>query len=118
MDPSESEIFDKGMQPERTALAWRRTALALLIGAIAAVRILPELLGEWALIPAGAGAAVAVGIMVWAHRRHVTVHRTLTTAGHDRVALPSGALPLTMTLFVVAAGFAALSAVLWTALAH
>ena len=40
------ELFDVGLQPERTALAWRRTALSVALGSLVAFRLLPELLGN------------------------------------------------------------------------
>lgn len=101
-------LFDAGLQPERTALAWRRTALALTAAALVAVRILPEVFGIWAVVPAGLGLAAAVGVLVAAHHRHVVVHRTLVGSDSDRVPLPAGALLAVVTGLVVAGGLAAL----------
>jgi putative membrane protein len=109
-------LFDPGLQPERTALAWRRTALALTTAAIVAVRMLPELLGTWAILPAGAGLAGAVAVLFLAHRRHLTVHLILVRSDSDRVPLPGGALPLSTALLVSIGGVAALIAVIQGAL--
>jgi hypothetical protein len=38
--------WDPGLQPERTALAWRRTGLALTVGSLIGLRVLPPLLGS------------------------------------------------------------------------
>lgn len=63
-------LFDPGLQPERTELAWRRTALALAVGALVAMRVLPAALGSawWAVIGA-AGVVVAIAVWSAAHRR-------------------------------------------------
>ena len=103
----ERHLFDPGLQPERTALAWRRTGLALTVAALVAMRILPEVLGAWAVVPAGLGLAAALWVLIAAHRRHVTAHRTLVDADTDRVPLPSGALPFAVAVLVVTGGVAA-----------
>ena len=102
------QVFDRGLQPERTALAWRRTGLAITVAALVAVRILPEVLGLWAIVPAGLGLVAAVAVLVAAHRRHQVVHRTLVDADTDRVPLPSGALPLAVTILLTGGGIAAM----------
>ncbi|PZE32863.1 DUF202 domain-containing protein [Curtobacterium sp. MCSS17_006] len=104
---TERRLFDAGLQPERTALAWRRTALALVVASLVAVRILPELLGTWAILLAGLGLIASVAVLVAAHRRYRIVHRTLTRSDTDRVPLPSGWLPLAVAAGVVASGVAA-----------
>lgn len=38
-------LLDDGLQPERTQLAWRRTCLAVVTGAVVGARLLPEVLG-------------------------------------------------------------------------
>ncbi|RWZ67758.1 DUF202 domain-containing protein [Labedella populi] len=85
--------FDAGLQPERTALAWRRTALALVVAAVVGIRVLPTLLGAWAVVPAGAGVVLAVVVLVASHHRYREQHIRLTTASTDRIALPDGTLP-------------------------
>lgn len=104
---TERRLFDAGLQPERTALAWRRTALALVVAALVAVRILPELLGAWGVLLAGLGLVASVAVLVAAHRRHGIVHRTLTGSDSDRGPLPSGWLPLAVAALVIASGVAA-----------
>ncbi|MGM1060424.1 DUF202 domain-containing protein [Saccharothrix sp. Mg75] len=52
---------DPGLQPERTALAWRRTALALVAGSLVAVRLVDPPVGPWA----GGAGLVATGLL-WA----------------------------------------------------
>lgn len=96
--------FDAGLWVERTALAWRRTALAVAVGSLAALRILPEILGLWALIPAALGAGVAMVALVLTHRRYRRIHSMLTSSGSDRVALSGGMLPALLAVATVAGG--------------
>jgi len=104
-------LFDPGLQLERTALAWRRTGLALTIGSLVAMRVLPAALGAWALIPACLALGAAVVILVLAHRRHLRSARDLLAADHDRVPLPSGLLPGAVTVLCIGGGVAGLAVV-------
>jgi hypothetical protein len=110
-DPS-SKPFDSGLQPERTALAWRRTALAIAVGALVGARILSRPYGAWALVPGAAGLALAILIMFAVHRRHARVHHRLTTAGSDRVPLHGGGLPALVALATAGSGLLCLAVVL------
>jgi uncharacterized membrane protein YidH (DUF202 family) len=81
--------FDPGLQVERTALAWRRTCLSLLVGSLAGARILPQVWGPAGLLVAGAGILAALGLFLLAQRRY-RMHFERTVAG---VSLPDGTLP-------------------------
>jgi len=99
---TEHRLFDPGLQPERTALAWRRTVLALALGALIALRILPPVLGLWALIVALTGLASAAAMWILAGRRAEQVGAVLL---HSRGQLPDGAL-LAQLAVTVASGAA------------
>ncbi|MDO4044021.1 DUF202 domain-containing protein [Clavibacter michiganensis] len=102
---------DPGLQPERTALAWRRTALALVAGSLLGLRVLPTLLGTAGLVVAAAGVIAALAVLATAHSRYRRVHRILTSASAVPVttALPGGALPALVAALTACAGLAALA---------
>jgi putative membrane protein len=102
--------FDAGLWVERTALAWRRTALAVAVGSLIALRILPEILGSWAFIPTALGAGVAMVALGLTHRRYRRIHTILTASESERVALSGGALPAILAAVTVAGGVLALVA--------
>ncbi|WP_043668101.1 DUF202 domain-containing protein [Clavibacter michiganensis] len=103
--------FDPGLQPERTALAWRRTALALVVGSLLGLRVLPALLGVAGLVVAAAGVITALAVLASAHRRYRRVHRALTAGSADpgTASLPGGALPALVAALTACAGLAALA---------
>ena len=68
--------FDPGLQPERTALAWRRAALSLAIGSLAAGRVL-EVVIDGAWLFAAVGAALGLGLLLTARRRTAQIDRAL-----------------------------------------
>lgn len=103
--------FDPGLQPERTALAWRRTCLALLAGSLVAARILPEFFGPWSALLGVVGAAAAAALLAAVHRRYSSHHRALHQYG-DRVALADGRLVASLAVFATAAAGISLAAVL------
>jgi len=87
--------WDSGLQPERTALAWRRTGLALTIGSLIGLRVLPPLLGPAAYVLAGLGVVASLAVLAAAHRRYRRVHRLLLAArdaGHTRGGAGSDSL--------------------------
>lgn len=89
-------VWDAGLQPERTSLAWRRLALALLGLALAVPRLGWPVMGAWALAPAGIAAAGALTLLTTSHLRYLTTHDVLT--GRSVLPLPDGRLPLITVL--------------------
>ena len=89
-------VFDAGLQAERTALAWRRTALAMAVGAVGAGRLAVPVVGVVALVVSVVGLVQAVAVAAAARRRHRIVHESLVTrgdlAGADQAGMPIAAL--------------------------
>lgn len=113
---TERALFDPGLQPERTELAWRRTALAVAIGSLLSLRILPLALPTpaevWGFAPGILGLVAACAIWLAARRRQIRVTAVLT--GESSGAAPGGGLLMALailgTLFgVVALGFVLVS---------
>lgn len=97
---SERALFDPGLQPERTELAWRRTALAIGVGSLIALRMLPAiaptpLLQQVLLAPGIFGVAFAVLLWVRARARHERVTRALLDDRPD--LLPGAGLLVLLT---------------------
>ena len=128
-----SRPFDAGLQPERTALAWRRTGLALTVGSLIGLRVLPPLLGPATYVLAGLGVVASLAVLAAAHRRYRRVHRLLlaardagqtgadagsdsgpgdagagSTGSQSRVPTTGGALPAATAALALAAGLGAL----------
>jgi uncharacterized membrane protein YidH (DUF202 family) len=68
---------DIGAQPERTALAWRRTALALVVGSVVAARLTAPVLGVLAVAMGVVGAGLAAAVWGSAGRRYAVVRRCM-----------------------------------------
>ena len=61
---------DKGMQAERTALAWRRTALSVAVGSLIGLRVLPPQLGAIGYAVAALGLVWSLDLALTARRRY------------------------------------------------
>lgn len=94
---------DPGLQQERTALAWRRTGLALVVGALTIGRLTMDTLGTTVLLPAAAAAVLAAWVVsvTMRGRRHALTHPD--EPSFDKV-LRDGRVPAVVAL--VAAGLA------------
>jgi putative membrane protein len=99
-----------GVQPERTALAWRRTALAVAVGSLAAGRLLEPVLGPGAWVLTLVGVPAAGGIAAAGARRARAWAGVLDGPG-TRPG-PGGGLLAGVTAAVVVLGGAALALVL------
>jgi uncharacterized membrane protein YidH (DUF202 family) len=102
-------VYDPGLQPERTLLAWRRTCLSFALASAVATRFTADVVGVAALLAGIAGVALALGAYVAASRRYRAAHRSLVA--RDR--LESDGVPmLAIALAAVVLGVAAASYVL------
>lgn len=63
-------IVDPGLQPERTALAWRRTCLTLLVLSCASLRVLPERIGTAGVVGSVILVTLSVSLLAVVHRRY------------------------------------------------
>lgn len=88
---------DPGLQQERTALAWRRTGLALVGGALLVGRLTMETLGASVLVPAAVAAALAAWVVsvTLRGRRYAQAHPD--EPSFDRV-LADGRVPAVVAL--------------------
>lgn len=84
---------------ERTHLAWRRTAIGLTGGGVAAAHLLQEFLGAAAWSLAATALVVALALTVVSHRRHAA----------DGALPPGGRLVAVSALGVVVIGVAAVA---------
>lgn len=100
--------FDPGLQPERTHLAWRRTALSMAVGGLLALRVLPPVLGTTGVVAGIAGLAGGLLLDVAATRRSHRLGRVLRTGSGQ---LPDGRLLLAAAAVVSALGITATVAV-------
>lgn len=104
---TERRLFDPGLQPERTELAWRRTALAIGVGSLIALRVLPAIapspgLQQAWLAPGIVGVAFAMLLWLRSRARHARVTRALLEERPER--MPGAGLMLQLTLFVGGCG--------------
>ncbi|HEY3007081.1 MAG TPA: DUF202 domain-containing protein [Micromonosporaceae bacterium] len=94
---------DAGLQPERTRLAWRRTALAVTVVALLAIRLAVTRVGG----PTG-WAVAAAAMLGWIGALWVTQRRVAAMSALRPIAI-GRALPLTALTII---GYAAVGAFL------
>lgn len=105
--------IDPGLQPERTMLAWRRTALALVVVAAVATRYLAAELGPAAAALGGAGVLLATVALAAAQLRYRRVRSGFVDADTRHAALPAAGRTLAFTALAgLAVGLGALVLVL------
>ncbi|MFK4805050.1 DUF202 domain-containing protein [Microbacterium sp. ZW CA_36] len=104
-----TELFDPGLQPERTLLAWRRTILAVAVAGLVGLRLLPMTLGVWSLPLPLILLMAAVALHMASERRLRRVYSALTATR----PLPSaGPLTLALTVLVSVCALTGIASVL------
>ncbi|MGO4104438.1 DUF202 domain-containing protein [Leifsonia sp. YAF41] len=78
--PNTEKVFDQGLQPERTFLAWQRTVLALGVSCAVAVRFTAPHFGAVAVVAGIGGMGLALAAYVGARFRYRRTHLALTQA--------------------------------------
>lgn len=112
MSTESTGLFDAGAPAERTALAWRRTALGVAVGGIVALRVTGPVLGAAAAVAAVTGSLLAAAAWWVTGRRYRDVQRSLHSRG-DLGALARPAVPiLAVSTAAVLVGTLALAFVL------
>ena len=96
---------DPGLQPERTSLAWRRTALSVAVGSLIGLRVLPPELGAF-------GYVVSVLGLVWSLDLALLARRLVRSPGSS--GTPGAALARTALTTAAAAGAALVGVVVIT----
>lgn len=77
-----SQPSGPGFAEERTALAWRRTAVSVAVGALLCLKLLPPLLG-WAGVAIGVVGLCWSADLAWIGRRRHVEARATTSPGSD-----------------------------------
>lgn len=72
-----SSVFDQGLQHERTALAWERTAIATMVAGVLMARYAAESL-RFVFASIGlAQVAIGAGVLLWSARHYDDLHGPL-----------------------------------------
>lgn len=107
-----AKVFDPGLQHERTALAWERTAIAVMVAGVLLARYAAQTVHFVIAFVGVAQVAFGAGLLVWTGRHYDDLHGPLR-AGASPVH-PTAARLIGLAT-VVFSGFALLLAVLITA---
>lgn len=99
-----TQLFDSGLQPERTALAWRRTALSLAVGSLVSLRVLPEALNHIGWVIPGLLGVITSGLLwVCARRRNDRIYKALIGTDETPILPGGGLLASTAAVAAIAA---------------
>ena len=85
-----SDVFELGLQVERTALAWRRNALSLGVACMGCARLISSFSADWAAGVVTAGVAAAAIVSVFAWRRHNAMSTALLGSTSELALRPPG----------------------------
>ena len=87
--------FNVGLQAERTALAWQRTALSFAVASLLGARLLLDVFNILSYIVAALGMGLTAMVFLIGHQRYRSVQNLLQNSLHNRIPLVS-AVPLLM----------------------
>ncbi|WP_233563810.1 DUF202 domain-containing protein [Cryobacterium tepidiphilum] len=98
-------VFDAGLQPERTFLAWQRTILALGVASAAGIRYVAEEAGVVAVVAGIVGLGLAIAAYFGAKVRYRRAHDELVQRGtlHSASAWALAALAASAFMLAVLA---------------
>ncbi|ANY05707.1 DUF202 domain-containing protein [Pseudonocardia sp. HH130630-07] len=102
--------FDPGLQPERTALAWRRTGISLAAASLVAARVTAPAAGVTGVVLCLVAFLICAVVVLGSQRRYRRVAGALQVDG-SRLPTGGGTVSL-VTVAVVLLGVAAAVAVL------
>jgi uncharacterized membrane protein YidH (DUF202 family) len=89
---------DAGAAAERTALAWRRTALGVVVGGVVALRVTGPLLGAAAAVAAVTGSLLAAAAWWLTGHRYRSARRSVQAQGDLDAAVALVAVSVAATL--------------------
>ncbi|WP_323098755.1 DUF202 domain-containing protein [Intrasporangium sp. YIM S08009] len=75
---------DRGLQPERTSLAWRRTALSVAVGSLVGLRVLPPHLGVLGYVACALGLVWSIDLSLTSVRRYHRADATVRASESPR----------------------------------
>ncbi|WP_062202040.1 DUF202 domain-containing protein [Demequina salsinemoris] len=101
-------VYDEGLQLERTLLAWRRTCLAIAVGALGLAKYGGDTAGPAVVALSAVGLVLAVVAYALASRRYHRRHGTLTggerlgSGGRSHAALAGAVVAMASACLVMA----------------
>lgn len=98
--PRPQRVFDEGLQHERTALAWERTSIAVVIAGVLLARYAAESVHDAIAVVGGVQVLFGAGLLVWSGRHYDELHGPLRAGAspvHPRATRLVGAATVVFT---------------------
>jgi uncharacterized membrane protein YidH (DUF202 family) len=110
-DDPRARVYDAGLQPERTLLAWRRTCLSIAAGFVATIKYFTDAIGLWAIVLGAVGLGLVGVAWLVSTLRYRRVHHGLVRHG---MLASGGTTPLLVAAAVAIGAVTALIVVVVT----